>query len=238
MGFIHKTESYRHCWDARSWGLGTLLLWFLGAVKFGLLFFSGEKLFGRILRGNSTFYFGGPTYFFSSSLSHPSPRGTHRTRGGDRIRSRFCTVGQRFPPLGERSPPRPWVQPSEPGLSGGTAASCGGLGAAEELHRNFATVGTGRGPHPELPRTAHFGDALDLSRTRTFLSPPGHSLGFPATSAWSQGPPCAQGNVSGFSRRLRFRLPVQLLALRRVSVSVFGGLLWQSTHRRRLPGKF
>lgn len=64
MGFIHKTESYRHCRDARSWGLGTLLLWFLGAVKFGLLFFSGEKLFGKILRGNSTFYFGGPTYFF------------------------------------------------------------------------------------------------------------------------------------------------------------------------------
>lgn len=71
-----------------------------------------------------------------------------------------------------------------------------------------------------------------------FFPPPGHSLGFPATSAWSQGPPCAQGNVSSFPRRLRLRLPVQLLTLRRVSISVFGGLLRQSTHRRRLPGKF
>lgn len=91
------------------------------------------------------------------------------------------------------------------------------------------------GTLPPTP-TAHQGDALGSSRTRTFLSPPGHSLGFPATSAWSQGPPCAQGNVSGFSRRLRLRLPVQLLTLCRVSVSVFGGLLRQSTHRRRLPG--
>eukprot|EP00069_Balaena_mysticetus_P001911 bmy_15599T0 len=70
-----------------------------------------------------------------------------------------------------------------------------------------------------------------------FFPPPGHSLGFPATSAWSQGPPCAQGNVSSFPRRLRLRLPVQLLTLRRVSISVFGGLLRQSTHRRRLPVK-
>lgn len=32
--------------------------------EIGLLFFSGAKLFGRILLDNSTFYFGGPTYFF------------------------------------------------------------------------------------------------------------------------------------------------------------------------------
>lgn len=106
------------------------------------------------------------------------------------------------------------------------------------MHRNFAIVGAGRCPHPEFPRTAHVGDALGSPRTRTFLLPPGHSLGFPTASAWSQGPPCAQGNVSSFPRRLRLRLPVQLLTLRRVSVSVFGGLLRQSTHRRRLPGKF
>lgn len=95
-----------------------------------------------------------------------------------------------------------------------------------------------RCPHPEFSRTAHFGGALGSHRTHTFLPPPGHSLGFPATSAWSQGPPCAQGNVSGFPRRLRLRLPVQLLTLCRVSVSVFGGLLRQPTRCRRLSGKF
>lgn len=77
----------------------------MGAVKFSLLFF--RKVFGRILLDNSTFYFGGSTYFFSSSLLLPSPRGTRRTRGGDRTRSRFCTAGQSFPPLGERSPLTP-----------------------------------------------------------------------------------------------------------------------------------
>jgi hypothetical protein len=131
----------------------------------------------------------------------------------------------------------PHSNPTEPGLPGGTAVSCRGLGTAEGPHRNFAIVGAGRCTLPELPRTAHLGEALGSLRTR-ILSPPGHSLGFPATSAWSQGPPCAQGNVSGFSRRLRLRLSVQLFTLRRVSVSVFGGLLRQSTHRRLLPGKF
>lgn len=30
LGFIHKTESYGHRRDTRSWDLGTLLLWFRG----------------------------------------------------------------------------------------------------------------------------------------------------------------------------------------------------------------
>lgn len=38
LGFIHKTESYRHSRDTRSWDLGTLLLWFLETVKFGYFF--------------------------------------------------------------------------------------------------------------------------------------------------------------------------------------------------------
>lgn len=171
-----------------------------------------------------------------SSLLLPSPRGTRWTRGGDRTRSRFCTARQRFQPLGERSPPTP-LGPTEPGLSRHSGILWGPghrRGIAQKLCHCWS--GT-------LPSSRVFSDSALWGRARltpdSHLSfPPGHSLGFPATSAWSQGPPCAQGNVSSFPRRLRLRLPVQLLTLRRVSVSVFGGLLRQSTHRRRLPGKF
>lgn len=52
--------------------------------------------------------------------------------------------------------------PTEPGLSGGTAASCGGLGTAEELHRNFAIVGAGR----LLPPPRIFPDSALWGRAR------------------------------------------------------------------------
>ena len=102
--FIHKTEIYGQDWDTRSWNLIVVVL-LLGGCEIRFIFF--RKVFGRILLDNSTFYFGGSTYFFFRLYYSLLPRGTRRTRGGDRTRSRFCTAGQRFPPLGERSPLAP-----------------------------------------------------------------------------------------------------------------------------------
>lgn len=132
-----------------------------------------------------------------SSLLLPSPRGTRWTRGGERTRSRFCTARQRFPPLGERSPPTP-LGPAEPGLSGGTAASCGGLGTAEELHRNFAIVGAGRCPHPEFPRTARLGDAVGSPRTRSFLFHPAIALASRRPQRGHRAPPVPREMFQAF----------------------------------------
>lgn len=141
--------------------------------------------------------------------------------------------------LGERSP-----RPHATGSCGAwTCRRHSGILWGPEHRRGIAQKLCG-GWNGTLPPTPRFPGQRTLG-TRSahpglapFAPTPGHSLGFPATSAWSQGPPCAQGNVSGFPRRLRLRLQVQLLTLCRVSVSVLGGLLWQPTHRHRLPGKF
>lgn len=205
-------------------------------MKFALLFFSGEKVLGKILLENSTFHFGGATY--SSCLLYYSPPPVGPAGRVEKTAPEADSVQQdsAFRLWGSDPPHAPgsygaWTFRRHSGILWGPGHR---RGIAQKLCHCWS--GT-------LPPSRVSSDSALWGRARltpdSHLSlPPGHSLGFPATSAWSQGPPCAQGNVSSFPRRLRLRLPVQLLTLRRVSVSVFGGLLRQSTHCRRLPGKF
>lgn len=97
---------------------------------------------------------------------------------------------------GSDPPPRPWVLRSLDFR--GTAASCGGLGTAEELHRNFAIVGAGRCPHPEFSRTARFGDALGSPRTRTFLFHPAIALASRRPQRGHRAPPVPREMFQAF----------------------------------------
>lgn len=103
-------------------------------------------------------------FTFSPSLLLPSHRGTRRTRGGDRTRSRFCTAGQCFPPRGEQPshPPgsyRAWTFRRHSGILWGLGHH---RGIAQKLcHCWSGTLAT---PTPNFPgqrtlgaRSAHTG---------------------------------------------------------------------------------
>lgn len=130
-------------------------------------------------------------------------------------------------------PPSP-PGPTERRLPGGTAASCGGLGTAKGITRKLCHCWSGRCPTLSFPGQ-HFGTRHPGLAPS---SPPGHSL-ISRRPAWSQGPPAPRemfppafpGDYDSGSRCSLTSPP---------SLSIFRPR-WtprQSTHRRRLPGKF